>query len=277
MEYGKYLTLQAAEWITGLGEGISDITLISGKKLFVKKDGATVVSDIDITKNMLNTAVEKMCRGSVYASQATLKDGYMTVDGERVGVTGCAVTDENGTVTHMRNITAVNIRLSREIKGAADALMPYLTDGKRVFNTIIISPPSGGKTTILRDAARQCGNMMRCAIADERSEIAGRYDVGKFTSVMEGCSKAAAIVMLLRSMAPEVIFTDEIGTGEDEEAIGRMMNAGVKIVCTAHGYDERDVLRRPAIKKLFENKVFERSVVLSGRGEAGRIQRISKV
>ncbi len=273
MEYIKYLPPKMAAWINSLGEGVSDITLISGKKLFALRNEENVVSDLEVTKNVLNMAVEKMCRGSIYASQSTLKYGYLSVEGERVGVAGLAVTDDDGAVTHMRNITALNIRVPREIKGAADEVMPYIMSGTRIYNTIIISPPSRGKTTILRDAARQCGNIARCAIADERFEIAGKYDVGQYTTVIEGCSKAAAINMLLRSMAPSAIFTDEIGSAEDEEAIGKMMNAGVKIVCTAHGYDEKDVMRRRAVKKLFDDGIFERVIVLSSSGRIGGIQK----
>lgn len=282
MNFEKYLTKEAAEWIEKMGGGVTDVTLSAGRNLFATVRGKIEESDILITKNSLALTVEKMCRGSVFASQSTLRQGYITLEGgARVGAVGTAVCSDDGKITHLRDITSINIRFSREIKGAADKIMPHILAGRRVFNTLIISPPSRGKTTILRDAARQCGNVVRCGIVDERREIAGalgeQNDIGKYSFVIDSCSKKDGIMILLRSMAPEVIFTDEIGGDGDEEAIGRMMNAGVKIVCTAHGYDERDVMRRRAIKLLFYKNVFERVVVLSSIGSVGGVQKVIKL
>ena len=284
MELEKYLTKEMTDWIEQAKGGVTDITLTAGRNMFAIINGQNRESSIFVSKNALAIVVEKMCRGSLYANQGTLKEGYITLDnGLRVGAVGSTVSDDNGKITHLRDITSINIRIAREIKGAADRIMPYIMANGRVYNTLIISPPSRGKTTILRDAARQCGNVLRCGIVDERSEIAGvssgkiSNDIGKYSFVIDACPKPEGISMMLRSMAPEVIFTDEIGGTGDEEAIGKMMNAGVKIVCTAHGYDEKDVMRRRAIKALFFKNVFERVIVLSSSGTVGSIAKVIKV
>lgn len=278
MDYERYLTGEMSAWIKPFGSSVSDITIIAGKNLFVLADGVIFQSEIFVTRGTIDKIVEKMCRGSVYANQSTLRHGYITLDGgDRVGAVGSVVADENGKVTHMREITALNIRISREIKGAADKAMPHILQGGRIFNTLIISPPSRGKTTILRDAARQCGDKMRCGIVDERCEIAGQRgerDVGKYTSVINSCSKGEGMMMLLRSMAPSAVFTDEIGSEEDEDAMLKMLNAGIKTVCTAHGYDERDIMRRNGLKRLYDEGVFEKIIVLSASGKIGSIEKV---
>ncbi len=281
MNYKKYLTEEMNAWLSVFGDSVSDITLISERNLFAAVNGKIIESDILITRALIASIVDRMCRGSIFANQSTLKKGFITLEGgHRAGVCGSVVLSEEGAVSHMRSITALNIRISREVKGCADSVMPYIMEGGRIYNTIIVAPPSRGKTTILRDAARQCGNAVRCGIIDERGEIAGSAggqitnDIGKYSVVLDACPKGEGIMMLLRSMAPNAIFTDEIGGEEDERAILKMMNAGVKIVCTSHGYDEKDILRRPALRSLSENNVFERIIVLSPQGRIGSIEKV---
>ena len=177
----------------------------------------------------------------------------------------------------MRNITALNIRISKEVVGAANEIMKYLHSGNRVYNTLIVAPPSGGKTTLLRDISRNLGEIYRVGIVDERSEIGNGKNIGKHTFVLDGCSKKEGIGILLRSMSPQVIITDEIGTKEDEEAIERLINAGVKIICTAHGYGIEDVKRRNAISALINEKVFEKIIILSMRCGPGTIEDVIEI
>ena len=180
----------------------------------------------------------------------------------------------------MTDISAVCIRVAREVFGAADSIMEFLEFHGKLYNTLIISPPGCGKTTVLRDAIRQLGNRYRVCVADERSEIAAckggipSLDVGKFTSVMDGVPKAKGINMLLRSMSPQLIATDETGSREEEEAICRLINAGAKIITTAHGYSEKDILNRKYLGSLVEKGVFERIIVLSNRKGVGTVEKI---
>ena len=273
MEFEKYLPKVMCNWIKERGN-LQDITLIRNKNMFVTENGVIIESPFFVGEEELENIVNKMCKGSVYANQHTLKEGFITLDsGHRVGVVGTYVlNDENK--AFLRDISAINIRISREIKGVGDKIIGSINEGERIYNTLIISPPSAGKTTILRDVARILGDRFRVGIVDERGEIAKGKDVGKFTFVMEECGKNKGIMMLLRSMSPDVIITDEIGNDEDETAIKTLINAGVKIICTAHGYDENDLLRRSVFKKLIDNKIFERIIILSKSKGVGTVEKL---
>lgn len=271
---------------------LTEALLIMGTKdmeeirINAERNAATVKSSVlmdtgvYIKKEELSHIVNSMCRGSLYAMQQTLSMGFISLHGgHRVGVCGRCVT-ENGEVTHMTDISAVCIRVAREVFGAADSIMEFLEFHGKLYNTLIISPPGCGKTTVLRDAIRQLGNRYRVCVADERSEIAAckggipTLDVGKFTSVMDGVPKAKGINMLLRSMSPQLIATDETGTREEEEAICRLINAGAKIITTAHGYSEKDILNRKHLGSLVEKGVFERIIVLSNRKGVATVEKI---
>ena len=121
---------------------------------------------------------------------------------------------------------------------------------------------------------------MRVGIVDERGEIAAmqggkaQYDIGFLTQVYTGCPKADGMLMMLRGMSPDVIITDEIGAREDEEAIFAIINSGVKIICSIHGYDLEDVKRRGLINELTEAEVFERKIILSRKEGPGTVEKI---
>lgn len=259
---------------------LQEIRIIAEKNVVVQKNGALMDTQLKISREQLSKIVESMCRGSLYAMQTSLVKGYITIGGgHRVGVCGRVVT-ENGTITHMTDISAICVRISRQVIGAADSIMSYLECDGRLYNTLIISPPGCGKTTMLRDIARQLGNSHKVCIADERSEIAAcrgalpGHDVGRFTCVMDGVPKAEGISMLLRTMSPEIIVTDETGSPEEERAIYELINCGAKIITTAHGYSERDVRNRKYLGTLVADGVFERIIVLSNRCTVATVEKI---
>ncbi len=247
---------------------MQEIRIIADRNASVIKKGILMDSGIRVTREELKKTINSMCRGSLYAMQQNLTKGYITLSGgHRVGVCGKCVC-ENGEITHMSDISAICVRLSRGIIGAADSVMEYIMYQDRIYNTLIISPAGCGKTTMLRDIARQIGASHKVCIADERSEIAAckdgipTHDVGRFTAVMDAVPKGKGITMLLRAMSPEVIVTDETGSEAEERAISELINCGVKIITTAHGYSERDVMRRRYIRNIIEDGVFERIIVL---------------
>ncbi len=253
---------------------MQEIRIIAEQNASVIKKGILMDCGVRVTREELKKIINSMCRGSLYAMQQNLTQGYITLSGgHRVGVCGKCVC-ENGKVTHMTDISAICVRLSRGIIGAADGIMEYIMYQHRIYNTLIISPAGCGKTTLLRDIARQIGTTHKVCIVDERSEIAAckdavpTHDVGRFTAVMDAVPKGQGIMMLLRTMSPEVIITDETGSESEEKAIGELINCGVKIITTAHGYSERDVMRRKYIRNIIEDGIFERIIVLGKlRGE----------
>lgn len=235
------------------------------------------------TQEVLTSLINQISQHSLYALEEELKRGYITVvGGHRIGIAGRVVT-ERGEVKGIRDITSVNIRIAREKKGAADPVLPFLYERGLVQNTLVVSPPQCGKTTLLRDIARSIsyGNAWassrKVAIVDERSELAGclngvpQRDVGPRTDVLDACPKAAGMMMMIRSMSPDVLVVDEIGRAEDSDAIWEAIHAGVAVVCSAHGHDVADAARRPTLSRLIQQGAFSRFVVLNRSRGAGTI------
>lgn len=221
---------------------------------------------------------------SLYAFEGDLIHGFITVKGgHRVGLAGQVVM-ENGRIKSVKHISFINIRVAHEITNCAMPVMPYIVKDNKVMHTLIISPPGKGKTTLLRDIIRcisnGCGYIkgVSVGVVDERSEIAACYmgipqnDVGIRTDVLDGCPKADGMMMLIRSMNPKVIAVDEIGSREDLEAISYAINCGCAIIATIHGDSVDDIRERPTFRKLIDEKVFDRYIVL---GDAlGRVENI---
>ena len=222
----------------------------------------------------------------IYAFDEELKNGYITLrGGHRVGMSGKAVL-EQGQIRTLKYIKSFNFRISREVIGAADKIIPFIISGQNICHTLILSPPQMGKTTLLRDIARKISNGfpgfkgVKVGIVDERSEIAGCWhglpqkSVGIKTDILDGCPKAAGIMMMIRSMSPRVIITDEIGRAEDAMAIHEALNAGISIITSAHASDIQDALARPILSGLLENQIFERIVVLGNSLGVGTLEKI---
>ncbi|MGI6035895.1 MAG: stage III sporulation protein AA [Limnochordia bacterium] len=241
-----------------------------------------------LSKEELDRVVQLLTKGSLYALEEELRNGYITLPGgHRVGLVGQAVMD-SGRLKTIKHISGINLRLSRQVIGAANGVLPFLVEGKEVCQTLIISPPVCGKTTLLRDMARQLSWGVaslglpgrQVAIADERSEIAGCYrgipqlDVGPRTDVLDGCPKAEGMMILLRSMSPQVLITDEIGRPEDGAALAEAANCGVAVIATAHGRNLDEVRRRPLMAVLLAEQPFRRVVVLSRRQGVGTVEEI---
>lgn len=221
---------------------------------------------------------------SLYRLQDELREGYITISGgHRVGLAG-EVSTLDGTVKSIKHITFFNIRLAKAKKFCAQSIVLKLYE-QNYLNTLIIGPPQSGKTTIIRDLSRMIasGNhhipATKVCIIDERSEIAAakngipQHDVGLRTDVLDACPKAEGMMMAIRSLSPEVIIVDEIGSKKDIQALLEASQAGVCIICTIHGESLKQIKRRPALKKIFQQKIFSRFVLLS-RTKPGVVQGI---
>ena len=217
---------------------------------------------------------------SLYAYEDELRNGFITLPGgHRLGICGRAVV-EAGRVRSFKHLSALCLRVCREVKGCADGVIKSVVS-PGLKHTLIISPPARGKTTLLRDIIRQLSDGgFTAGVVDERSELAGSYlgvpqnDVGIRTDVMDGAPKAEGMLTLLRSMSPEVIAVDEIGREDEARAIEEIMSAGVKLICTAHGNSAADVASRPGLAGLMAKNAFELFIVLSGAGRPGEIKEV---
>lgn len=262
--------------------GNQDIAISLAGKVVTDYQEAYLCNQNDIQKT-----IQLMSKNSLYAFEHQLRMGFLTIEGgHRVGLAGQAILD-NSEVKTLTNISGLNIRLAREIKGCADPIIPYIFNKEgQVLNTLIISPPRCGKTTILRDLIRQISigaaeyNGLQVGVVDERSEIAAyksgvsMVDLGIRTDVLTNCPKAIGMLMLIRSMSPAVVATDELGRAEDIHAVCEALNAGVSVLTTVHGKDISELLHRPYVKELLENKYFQRFILLSNRPHVGTVEKI---
>lgn len=236
-----------------------------------------------ITAEVLDNILNNLMNYSIYAYEKELAKGYITIEGgHRVGICGRVVKSENN-ITLIKDISSLNIRRSREIKGIAETLKNNIISSFGLQNTVIVSPPKCGKTTLLRDIVRMLSNEgYRVGVIDERSEIAGMYrgqpayDIGPRTDVLDGCPKAEGMLMMIRSMAPDVIVTDEIGKSEDISAIESALCSGVKVITTIHGNTYEDLIRS-RLGPLVERCIFTRIIFLTNTPTTGTISEVRYV
>lgn len=250
----------------------------SGGQLLKNDTGAYVVTPEDIRQTMALVS-----NYSLYAYEDEIRQGFITIKGgHRVGIAGKIIV-ENEKVKSIQYISFMNIRLSHQVKGCADKVMPYILKDGHLCHTLIISPPCCGKTTILRDIIRQVSGSrygQSVGVVDERSEIAACYlgipqnELGIRTDVLDGCPKAHGMLMLLRSMSPRIIAVDEIGSQEDLEAIGYVINCGCKLLATVHGNSVEDLMTKPVLSRLVKERIFERYIVLNNHGRIGNIEAV---
>ncbi len=229
-----------------------------------------------VRKNELHETVEYISNYSLYAFGEEVRQGYITLSGgHRVGICGRVVLEENH-IRSMKYITCLNIRFAHPVTGCADRLMPYIQEGEKVYNTLFVAPPGCGKTTMLRDVVRQLSDGGKTVgVVDERSEIAAcsmgvpQYDVGLRTDVLDCCPKAEGMLLLIRSMAPEVLAVDEIGKQDDLYALRYALHCGCVLLATVHGEDFRELQQKPGLREICQAGLFERYLIFWKKG--GRI------
>jgi stage III sporulation protein AA len=257
--------------------------IINGVPIYPKIYDKQYISKEEDGIHLLN----QLSQFSLYTLDEELRKGYITIaGGHRVGLAGKVIT-ENGSVKAIREISSFNIRVAKQVVGVADQYIKYIHE-KEWLNTLIIGAPKTGKTTLLRDIARLISKgsnqniipPQKVGIVDERSEIAGsvrgipQHDLGHRVDVLDACPKADGMMMLIRSMSPDVLIVDEIGREEDCAAILEAIYAGVKIIVTAHGATLNEVKNRPTLKSLFELGVFERFIELGNKNIPGKVTKV---
>ncbi|MCL2168835.1 MAG: stage III sporulation protein AA [Defluviitaleaceae bacterium] len=269
----------------GLLQGASEIRIRQGLPLIVRAHGwdfflnafgrrvVTTSGAYIPTHKDISSMLDKLSNHSLYAFDQEIKNGYITIPGgHRVGISG-RVALEGGVIKTLRHISGLNFRIARQIIGAADGIMPYVTG-----SVLIVSPPGQGKTTVLRDVVRQLSNGgAHISVIDERSEIGGSHqgvcqnDLGPRTDVLDAAPKAEGMLLMLRAMSPDIIAVDEIGGDGDIPALMTVACCGAKILATLHGEGIEDLTRKPAMLPLIENKIFDRYIFLTNDPKPGAL------
>ena len=247
--------------------------------VFLLKNGGVTCNNLPgvylVSAEDIEQSFRKICGYSVHSYQNEIRSGYLTVKGNRIGFCGTAVV-ENGSITTLRKITSLNIRIARQINSTADPIVSLFRQ-KGLCGVLILGAPATGKTTMLKDLVRQLANgstgrFVQISVVDERGEIAGERgdgfgnDLGVSSDVLSGYPKGKGMETAIRTMAPEMIVCDEIGNREDVAAVLEAVNSGVKVVATMHAGSIKEFMRKPVAKQLLDIGAFTYVLVLDNSG-----------
>lgn len=258
--------------------------------VFITETGMTAYTErsglLHVYKKDMEEAFRIICNSSVYSHQQEIKNGFVILKGgHRAGICGTAVV-EAGSVQNIRDISSINLRIAREIPGAADETVQAVLQNGFVEGALIFGPPGCGKTTVLRDLARQLSmgqklqRRIRVAVVDERGEIAATFqgtpqnNLGPCCDILDGYPKAEGIIQAVRSLSPDVVICDEIGGEDESRAVLTGMNAGVCVIATAHAGSIEELRQRPQIARLIQTGAFKRALLLKGRADPGKVKAV---
>ncbi|MGN1270231.1 MAG: stage III sporulation protein AA [Clostridia bacterium] len=258
---------------------IEEIRIRTAKPVILKNNTEEKLVDYITSSETVLQILQKICDNSLYSYQNQICEGFITIKkGHRVGITGNAVI-KDGKVITLSYISSLNFRIARQILDCSNKALKYILNNNKVWNTLIVSPPGLGKTTLLKDIIRKISNGIpemnfkgiTCSVVDERGEISATYkgisqnDLGIRTDVIDNIPKALGMKMLIRSMSPKVIIADEIGSKEDIEAIEYAVSSGVNGIFTAHGESLEQIKENPILNQLILKNYIDKILILDNQ------------
>lgn len=259
-----------------LREGAPVKLSLGGQAWYVTETG-TLAEKPDgcpkLGRQELETALYLICDRAVHTHQRELAEGYVSLrGGHRAGVAGTAVYDEHGRLKSIRNVTSIVLRVARDFTGVSRPSMPLFFPEGRLSGLLLAGAPGSGKTTLLRDIAAQLshgalGVDLNLVLVDERGELSAADCFSEDESpcdVIRGCKKGDGILSAVRSLSPDAVVCDEIGTREDVEAVRWALGCGVSVITSIHASSRDELLSRPAGRMLLETGAFPRTAFLRG-------------
>ena len=261
-----------------IAQDIQEIRIRTDKPIVLKIDNSNKILKHKVTQEETLRIFEKICDNSIYSYRKQICEGFITVKGgHRIGITGNVVMEENK-VININYISSLNFRIARQKPDSSNYALKHIInlEENNIYNTLSVSPPGCGKTTVLRDVVRKLSNGIKeynfrgrtIGLVDERGEIAAMYkgipqnDIGARTDVIDNITKDRGMKLLVRSMSPEIIACDEIGSKEDTEAINYAICSGVKGIFTAHGGDIEEINLNPELADLIKKHLFDKIIFL---------------
>lgn len=284
----KYLPIKFRSLLSNLNINIQEVRLRVNRAIGVTIDGFEMYPQLDGSlseccnygvicskEDMLN-CFDSICDHSVHSYAKELSNGYITLDGgNRVGICGTYIY-KSGEVHTIKDISSINIRISNQVRGSANEVYKLL-DLSQPRGVLLIGKPLSAKTTILRDLCRLISTRYKVSLIDERSEVASIYngvpqnDIGTKVDVFNGYPKDIGINCAIRTMSPNIIFCDEIGSKQDFKSLEYGSICGVKFICTAHADSIQQILKSSNFKNILNTSAFDYIVLLGNGSNVGKI------
>ena len=278
----KYLPIQASEAVTlfsktlsGKDQRISEIRLRANAPMSVTymNRNVHIFGGEMVFCNAYEVAatLQKLCEDSVHTYSETLKEGFVALEnGYRIGVCGRAGI-AGDSIKSIYEISSLAIRIPHPVSGISGEILRLIVKPEGIAGVLFYAPPNVGKTTLIRDLAASLSGGVRprkTALIDTRGEIYMKEMFeNNLVDVLRGYPRAKGIEIATRTLSPEIIFCDEIGSAEEAKAILSAQNSGVPLIATAHADSKEALFRRPNIRILYENEIFRYYIGMKRRGD----------
>jgi len=254
-------------------DDVQEIRVRANKNVCIVKNSKNIQLDVVVTFNDIEEIFYNICERSIHTYQDEINNGFITLkNGCRVGIAGTAVVEKDNIIS-IKNITSLNFRVAFDRIGCSECI------SKLIYNNLLIAgPPNSGKTTFLRDIARKLSVDKKVCIIDERNEISGVnncFNKNNMIDCLIGYKKSYGISLAIRTLSPQFIIFDEIGSFEECQGVCDSLNSGIKVITTVHCYDKKEFLSRPICNLLLKSNCFEYVVFLSE--QAGEVSMVYKI